>query len=91
MHKYLIPAIYNVWYMFPYPERRMAFMETAQRTLLKTTTWQVIGIATMMIIAYPHTESLLDALTLSLTSSTSGLILFMVHERIWNAVRWGRR
>ncbi len=66
-------------------------METAQRTLLKTITWQVIGIVTMMIIAYPHTESLFGAFTLSLTSSTSGLVFFMIHERIWNAVRWGRR
>ena len=66
-------------------------METTRRTVVKAATWQALGLATMAALSYPHTESLLGALSLAASASASGFVFFFVHERIWNAVRWGRK
>ncbi|WP_158498771.1 DUF2061 domain-containing protein [Magnetospira sp. QH-2] len=58
---------------------------------MKSFSWQAMGMVTMTAISYPHTESLMSALTLALTSSASGFVFFLMHERIWNVIRWGRK
>ncbi|CCQ72888.1 conserved protein of unknown function [Magnetospira sp. QH-2] len=66
-------------------------MDSATRTIVKSFSWQAMGMVTMTAISYPHTESLMSALTLALTSSASGFVFFLMHERIWNVIRWGRK
>lgn len=66
-------------------------MDTTSRTVLKALTWQALGIVTMTALGYPHTGSVLSALTLAVSASASGFVFYLLHEKIWNAVRWGRR
>lgn len=66
-------------------------METPARTILKAVTWQMLGILTMTAVSYPRTGSLTAAATLALSASATGFVCFFLHERVWNAVRWGRR
>ena len=66
-------------------------METTRRTLLKTLTWQTMGIVTMTLLSLPHTGSFLQALTLALTASATGFVCFFLHELVWNRIGWGRR
>lgn len=66
-------------------------MDTRSRTLLKALTWQLLGIVTMTALSYPHTNSVWQALTIAASASASGFAFFVVHESIWNRVRWGRR
>ncbi|MBO0345512.1 DUF2061 domain-containing protein [Roseibium limicola] len=65
-------------------------METTRRTFAKSVTWQIMGILTMTGLSYPHTGSLLSALSLSLTASLTGFCFFFVHEKLWNKVHWGK-
>ncbi|GAA0778284.1 DUF2061 domain-containing protein [Roseibium denhamense] len=64
-------------------------MDTAKRTLLKSITWQTLGVVTMTAIAFPHTGSLLAALTVATSSCALGFVTFFLHERLWSRVAWG--
>ncbi|MBD1547624.1 DUF2061 domain-containing protein [Labrenzia aggregata] len=65
-------------------------METMVRTVVKAATWQGLGILTMTALSYPQTGSLTGALSIAISASASGFVFYLVHEKIWNAVRWGR-
>ncbi|WP_168156959.1 DUF2061 domain-containing protein [Roseibium sp. TrichSKD4] len=64
-------------------------METSKRTLLKSVTWQGVGVFTMTILSYPHTGSVVAAITLAVSSCSLGFVTFFLHERLWNHVSWG--
>ena len=64
-------------------------METKLRTIAKALTWQVIGLAVTGALAWFHTGSMLTAVSFALSTATSGLAFFFVHERLWARVRWG--
>lgn len=66
-------------------------MDSAVRTIVKAVTWQALGIFTMTALSYVHTASLIASLSIATSASASGFLFFLVHERIWNAIRWGRR
>ncbi len=65
-------------------------MDTTFRVIVKGLTWQAMGILTMTLLSYPHTETLLDAFFIASSAAASGFIFFFIHENIWNKVRWGR-
>lgn len=45
----------------------------------------------MVALSYPHTGSMIASLSLAVSASASGFVFFLVHERLWNIVRWGRK
>ena len=65
-------------------------MDTRIRTIAKTTTWQASGLLMMGMLGYIATGSLERAGGLALTSTALGTITYVLHERIWDRVPWGR-
>ena len=66
-------------------------MDTTTRTIAKAVSWQLLGVFTMVALSYPHTGSVIASLSLAVSASASGFVFFLVHERLWNIVRWGRK
>lgn len=66
-------------------------METRQRTLVKAVLWNVIGLATMGLVGLAMTGSAALGGTLALVNTGVGLICYVLYERIWAGVGWGRR
>ncbi|MCY0092634.1 DUF2061 domain-containing protein [Hoeflea ulvae] len=64
-------------------------MESKLRTIAKAITWQALGLAVTGALAWFHTGSMVTAMSFALTTATSGLAFFIVHERAWARVRWG--
>jgi len=58
---------------------------------MKGVTWQALGILTMTLLSYPHTDSLMSALSIASSAAVSGFIFFFIHEKLWNLVCWGRK
>ncbi|NKB76287.1 MAG: DUF2061 domain-containing protein [Gammaproteobacteria bacterium] len=65
-------------------------MESTQRTISKAISWQLLGLVIMSLIGFCFTGSITGALTLSLTSMLSGLIFYVIHEKIWQRIQWGK-
>ncbi len=65
-------------------------MDQKKRTLTKALTWQGVGLIAMTLIGYVTTGSLTAAGSMAATASVVGLITYVLHERIWDKINWGR-
>ena len=61
------------------------------RTVLKSLTWQALGLVTTMATAFALTGSLATGGMMAITSAAIGTVMFALHERAWDRVVWGRR
>lgn len=66
-------------------------MESRTRSLVKAITWQLVGLVTMTLLAYLVTGDLGSAGGLALVAAATGFICFLLHERVWAHISWGRR
>lgn len=65
-------------------------MDSPKRTLAKTITWQISGFVMMAILGFVVTGSFMAAGGLALTSMVIGTVSYVLHERVWARVHWGR-
>lgn len=65
-------------------------MESTTRTLVKAASWQLLGLFSMALIGYLFTGSLLTAGSLAVVTTATGSVCYVLHERAWNRVGWGR-
>ncbi|WP_114390033.1 DUF2061 domain-containing protein [Notoacmeibacter marinus] len=64
-------------------------METRKRSLVKAVSWQVWGLVTMAMLGFMMTGSIRTGGQLALLSALIGFLCYLLHERIWSAIRWG--
>lgn len=65
--------------------------ESTYRTLLKTSSWRVFATIDTIIISYIVTGSLLMASSIGVLEVFTKLILYYIHERVWNRIQFGRQ
>jgi uncharacterized membrane protein len=65
-------------------------METQTRTIAKAVSWQLLGLLSMAIIGWFFTGSLAAAGSMALVTTLCGSISYILHERAWNRISWGR-
>lgn len=65
-------------------------MDTKIRTLTKALVWNAIGLATMALVGFVATGSLAVGGAMALVNATFGLVMYVVYERVWDRVSWGR-
>jgi len=63
--------------------------ESHKRTLVKTVTWRILATLTTMIIVWLFSKDVSIVLLVGATEVTSKLIIYYLHERIWNFCKWG--
>jgi len=66
-------------------------METHRRSLAKAVTWQLTGLISMALIGYAFTGSLSAGGMLALVTTAIGFVCYLIHERVWARIGWGRR
>lgn len=66
-------------------------MESRTRSLAKAFSWQFLGLFTMSTIGYAFTGSLSSGGALALVSAAVGFFTYLMHERAWSGVEWGKR
>lgn len=64
--------------------------DTKARSLIKGISWRIIGTIDTFLLAYLFFGKLNLALPIAITEVFTKIILYFLHERIWNEVRWGR-
>ena len=65
--------------------------ETTSRSLAKTLTWRVTGSSSTFLIAYLITGSLGASSGIAIVQMIVNTVLYLIHERAWSRVIWGRR
>lgn len=72
-------------------EKRTDQQERFSRSLLKSVSWRIIGTIDTIIISYLITGKLAFALSIGGIELVTKMILYVVHERVWNKIKWGRK
>lgn len=65
-------------------------MESLKRSMVKAIVWQLLGLAMMMLIGWAVTGSAALAGGLALANMAAGFVSYLLHERVWAAVSWGK-
>ncbi len=65
-------------------------METKRRSLVKAVIWNIIGLLMMALIGYLATGSLAVGGTMATVNTVLGFSLYLIYERVWAGIRWGR-
>lgn len=61
------------------------------RSVVKTITWRVTGSGATFLIAFIMTGNIAVAGVIGLVQMFSNTILYYLHERIWNSIKWGKK
>jgi len=72
-------------------EKRSATQDHFSRSLLKSVSWRIIGTLDTIVISYIITGKLAFALSIGGIELVTKMILYVVHERVWNKIKWGRK
>ena len=65
-------------------------METRQRSVVKAIVWNAMGLAVMTLVGLVATESAAVGGALAVVNTAIGLTLYVIYERIWAGISWGR-
>ena len=66
-------------------------MDTRARTVVKAVIWQLLGLVTMGFVGLFLTGSMALGGAMALVSTGIGFVAYLVYERVWAAISWGRR
>jgi len=65
-------------------------METRKRTLVKAVLWTAFGWTVMTFVGLAFTGSVVAGGAMAAVNAGLGLISYVVYERVWANIRWGR-
>ncbi|MBE0453267.1 DUF2061 domain-containing protein [Roseovarius autotrophicus] len=65
-------------------------METRMRSIVKAVIWNMIGLTVMALVGFAVTDSLMAGGTMAVINSVIGFATYLIYERIWAHVHWGR-
>ena len=65
-------------------------MEKAYRSVVKALSWRVTATITTIIIAYAVTGHVGAALSIGFVEFFAKMLLYYIHERVWNRIALGR-
>lgn len=65
-------------------------METRQRSVVKAVVWNAMGLAVMTLVGLIATGSAAVGGALAVVNTAIGLTMYIVYERVWAGISWGR-
>lgn len=77
-------------YLPPKYAGKWALNDSRGRSIVKTLTWRITGSGATFLISWLISGSWTVAGTIAVIQIVANTVLYYVHERIWNAVTWGR-
>ena len=63
--------------------------EKPKRSLLKTLSWRSLATITTILLVYVFTGEIVLALEVGFIEVFAKLLLYYLHERMWNRIKWG--
>ncbi len=66
-------------------------MENRKRSILKAITWRITGTIDTFLLSWIITGKPKVAATISLAELITKTLLYYLHERVWNKIKYGRK
>lgn len=66
-------------------------MATISRALIKAITFRILVTLLGFVVAYVVTRSIDLSLRIFVIHAIAATILYLIHERIWEKIKWGLR
>ena len=63
--------------------------ETHRRSIVKATTWRVLGSIDTFLLSWLFTGNPKAAGAIALTEVVTKMLLYYFHERVWSSIGWG--
>ena len=65
-------------------------MDTIVRSLVKTISWRLTGTFCTFLISFIILGDITISSKIALIQLILNTIMFYIHERIWNIIKWGK-
>ncbi len=65
-------------------------METRRRSVVKALVWNAMGLAMMTLVGLIATGSAALGGMVALVNTAIGLTMYVIYERVWAGISWGR-
>ena len=66
-------------------------MEHPKRSLLKSLSWRLFSFILTILIIYAYTKNIKQSIGVGAGIDIVKMVLYYLHERLWNRVGFGRR
>ncbi|MFV0566087.1 MAG: DUF2061 domain-containing protein [Flavobacteriaceae bacterium] len=67
-----------------------AASEKPFRSVVKSLSWRIIGTLDTILISWIITGELTLAFSIGSVELVTKMILYFLHERLWNSIKWGK-
>ena len=64
--------------------------DTNKRSLVKTVSWRLTGSGATFIISYIILGNIQTSGSIALIQLVANTLLYFLHERVWNKIKWGQ-
>jgi uncharacterized membrane protein len=64
--------------------------ESNKRSFAKAVSWRITGTVDTFIISFFVTGEVALASAIAVTEVVTKIVLYWLHERVWNKVKWGK-
>ena len=65
-------------------------MDTIVRSIAKTLSWRLTGTFCTFLISFIILGDITTSSTIAMVQLIFNTIMFYIHERIWNIIKWGK-
>ena len=65
-------------------------MDSIVRSLVKTISWRLTGTFCTFLISFIILGDITTSGTIAMIQLIFNTIMFYIHERIWNIIKWGK-
>lgn len=65
--------------------------EKSFRSIVKAFSWRIVGTLDTLIVSFFITQKVSIAASIASIDFMTKIVLYFFHERIWNAVKWGKK
>jgi uncharacterized membrane protein len=62
-----------------------------RRSVAKSITWRIVGTIDTIVISWAVTGKMVLALSIGSIEVVTKMILYVIHERVWERISWGNR
>ena len=72
------------------PHQNMKYSESKFRSIVKSIAWRIIATLTTWAVAYYFIGTISGSLEITLWAAGLSMVLYYIHERVWNKINWGK-